>query len=187
MSFTFLLIGSVPKSHLEKAEKEINKKIEKELQCNNNHFYKELEKYFESYLIKNKLLKKGENVGNGYYNYLKTWINNGGLDKVRNSQENRRLKEELQCAGYNLSRKKNEMFLYNCFNPVILKYKSELIKEKKEKELSYRIGTIDPRKSGTASFTTIANGLLEQYRPIDFERPVLKKFVLLFFFVQLQM
>lgn len=183
----FLLFGVVPESYLGKAESEISKKIEEELQCKGEYFYKDLENYFESYLLENKLIKKGENVENGYYNYLRSYINSGGLDKVENNREYRKLKNELRCAGYSLSREKNDLFLYNCFHPVILKYKSELIKEGKEGELSFRIGTIAPQKDGMASFTILAHELLKQYRPIDFERPVLKKFVVLFFFVQMQM
>jgi len=173
-------------SDLRKAENEINKNLENHLICNNRQFYNDLEKYFENYLTQNKLIKNGDKIEDGYYNYLNFIIENGrGINKIENNITTKELKEKLQCAGYNLTPEKNNFFLFDCFEPTISKFKSELINEGDENELIYRIGTSNP--SDEMNLIVIANGLLRQYKMDDFKRPVLKKFIILFFFVQLEL
>ncbi len=180
------IVCCTSQSDFQLAENEINEKIEKSLFCNNSYFYNDLEKYFEQYLIKNDLIKESDKIENGYYNYLKYLPEyGGGINKIENNTTTQDLKNKLRCAGYNLTTEQNNLFLYHCFEPVIAKYKSELIQEKKENELIYRIGTSEPNED--VSLMIINDGLLKQYKPSDFKRPLLKKFVVLFFFVQLEM
>ncbi len=185
--FISYLIGScTSKDYFQLAEKEINDRIEEKLSCDNKSFYPELENYFEQYVIKNGLVKDTSDVGNIYYQYLLHLLTSGGgIDNITENKTLIKLRNELWCAGYNITRRQNSLFLHNCFEPIISKYKLELIKENKEEELIYRIGSSNPNEE--VSLTIVCNGLLTEYEPNEFNNPVMKKFIILFFFVQFEM
>ncbi len=178
--------GCSKKTYISIAENEINDKIEKSLVCKGHKYYNELQTYFEKYITENGLVADNENIGQGYYNYLNEMRRRaGGLDKIENNLETKNLKEKLFCTGYNLSFEKNNAFWNNWLVPTISKFKMGIIKEGKTDELIYRMGTSN--LSEKVDFAIVLDGILKMYKPSDFERPVLKKIVILDWFVPFEM
>lgn len=174
------------KTYLSIAENEISNKIENSLVCNEDKYYNELQNYFEQYILKNGMITDSENIGQGYYNYLNFVRTQGsGLDKIENNSKTNTIKEKLSCSGYSLTFEKNTGFWNNWLVPTVSKYKMNLIKEGETDELIYRMGTSDLSEKSDAGI--VLDGILEMYKPSDFERPVLKKIIILDWFVPLEM
>jgi hypothetical protein len=168
------------------AENDINQTIENDLICNNDHYYIELQEYFENYIIENDLISENETIEQGYYKYLISILERGtGLDKIKNNVKTKSLKDKIYCSGYNLTRKGNIDFMEKWFKPTIEKYKLELIKENKDKDIIFRLGTYN--LSDETDATIVLNGILNMYEPSDFKRPILKKIVILDWFVPLEL
>ena len=182
--FLVLLAGACSEpSYLEIAENEIDIAIEKGLVCENDYFYNELEAYFENFLKSNGLVAWNEGIEYGYYNYLTSVQSmGGGFGTAKGNKDFIKLTEKVTCSGHILGKENYLGLIHTWVEPTITKYKAELIKENKEKDILFAIGTCDPFEE-YISIGLMLEGMLDKYKPTDFKRPVLKKYVILFWFL----
>lgn len=169
------------------AESEINERIEEELTKNDQHFDEKLESFFENYVTSNQISDSFADDRLIYYEYLKFLLKNGaGLDKIDENKRSIEIKEELEIINLNNETGIKNLF-YKSVHPVVQKFKKELSKKKYENELILGISKNKPSQYDNINIALLINGLISKYDPNDFNRPFLKKFVILFIFIQLEL
>ena len=183
----FFIIYPTSNKYLLIAEGQANENIDEELTKNDKYFVEKLESFFENYLNSNQIANSNDKDGFRYYKYLKSILNNGAsFNNVGDNIQANRIKDELEIIGLN-----NEIGIRNLFyesvNPVVQKYQEELSKEKYEDELLLKISEHEPSKYDNFNIPLLVNGLLSKNEPNDFKRPFLKKFVIIFIFIQLEL
>ena len=182
----FFIIYSISDKYLLIAESEINESIDEELTKNDEYFVEKLESFFENYLNSNQIADSNAKDGFIHYKYLKSILKNGAsFDEIGNNIQANEIKNELEIIGLNNDIGIRNLF-YKSVNPVVQKYQEELNEEKYENELILRISEHEPSKYDNFNIPLLVNGLLSKYEPDDFERPFLKKFVIVFIFIQLE-
>ena len=184
-----LTYGCVSPSYLELVETEVTKTIDSSLVCNGDYFYEELELFFKEQVTINELFETSSLEGSFYYYYLKQYAEGGGKRlewKQKNKEGYQRLLGKLQCSGFGLAKKEVELTWYGWVEPTFTKYKEHLIKENREDELIFGIGSTG-QPAGSIAISLVAKSMLEKYKINDFKRPFLKRFVVLFCFTQLEM
>jgi hypothetical protein len=182
---TIILASCTPKTYLEKAENEITIDIDKRLTINDSTFNNELEVFFENYINSNQIVDSNEDKGLIYYNYLKFVIEHGGgLNKIVNDTLTTKIKNELKTIGLDSEIGIQNLF-YETVKPIVDKYHGELIDRNLDNELILGIAETNPIEE--MNMTVVMSGLIKNYKYNDFNRPFLKKFVMLFVFVQLEL
>ena len=173
--------------YLDKADKEINKKIEEKLLVDNINYWELLYKLFNENLeikgIKTNDLSKAE----CYKKYLLNIQKVGSFGLIDSSlsiqaNELRNKFIELGLIDEQIEHGINIYFIYDLYEPVISKYRKELEKiENIENEAIYNFGTLDP-EIYKFSLALTASSYLETINDKQLERPSYEKaFVLIMF------
>ncbi|GAA0761145.1 hypothetical protein [Psychroflexus lacisalsi] len=181
------IINPLSDNYLLIAESEINEKIEDKLTKNDQYFDKKLESFFKNYVTSNQIAVQNAEDGLIYHEYLEFLLHNGaGLNKIDENKQTKEIREELEIIDLNNESGIKNLF-YKIVSPVVQKFKEELSKEEYEDELILEISKNKPSQYDNIDIALLINWLVHKYDPNDFNRPFLKKFVILFIFIQLEL
>lgn len=169
------------KSYLQISEKEAVESITQKLTCQDKEIYPLLQDHFEKFLLKNKFANNKVNICEGYYNYLIEIVENGGeIGTIKKDKAFKRLKKCINCSGHNIDSENIFIFLYATYKPIVEKYHSNLLEENNENEWIYLAGTISPNSEDyEINLHLTIQAIVEKYTSQDFNREILKQFVIL--------